>query len=496
MYFICKLTQTELRINFFLWLSKDYLMLKYFFILFWVLLLLQPEQSLAQLDLDALMQDTPAEDASERQKEDTAEVQDMPEKAQTADSKELVFTQTSETIDKPAKEISVPQKEADNIEFPIAPQEDSVITDRKPENSEQNSQENKQDEEDFLIEYFEEVDAAEAQDKAAQKAQRDAYRLIEAEPAMVTISEDQQKLLQRAEKYRKQHARELLKKQKEVPDDKEKNTLQNTKQPDNIPEKISEITLETETDTKPETTAETAAKQEMPIFIETPNTQKPKPQKKAEPENNKAPFGLYWGMSKEEAENLGFEFRVAKLENQTNVYAAENAKQPQKTFASVVTVFGEKDHLNAIYAEGFFMADTPRADNVLKLYDRYYAALKKKYGGAREYFRPNTYEEQIPAENKQGNTLTKEKNSLSTKNAQNSSQTIKKQSPRGNDNFLQELQEEKASLFATFGDEKIRVTLAVDVNQKSQSRITLDYENLKIQQQDKEIELNELMENL
>ncbi|MBR1825160.1 MAG: hypothetical protein IJ770_01055 [Alphaproteobacteria bacterium] len=493
-------------------------MLKHIFVLSLALLFIPHKQSFAQLDLDALMQDTATEDAAVEQ---TAENTDEPtlddaentEPEETAPEKDA-HTEPTDAIEETAditpdeseeteKEILTEQTETNNIEPVIAPQENSSdnvdITQQSANTapSEPILQNDQPDKDNFMVEYFDEVDAAEAQDKAAHKAQSDAYRLIGAEPTMVTIPEEQQKLLQLTEKRRKQRERELQKKQEE-----------NTKTEGNI-------SLPTEDnqqssvffqafDTTVETAADTAKTEKAQ------NTEQPVVPEKAAPTYEKAPFGLYWGMPKEETENLGFEFRPAKLENQTNVYVAENTKQPQKQFASVVTVFGEKNRLNAVYAEGIFATDTPKAENVLKLYDRYYAALKKKYGGDHEYFKAAVYEEQIevpninaepaPIKNKPkedmsegGNTQIEEDTPDIPKTVV---KTLKKDKPRGNDNFLQELQEGKASLFATFGKEKIKVTLAIEVNPELQSRITLDYENSEIQQQDKEAALNELMDDL
>ena len=398
-------------------------MLKYIFLLILPLLIQPCKQSFAQLDLDSLMPEETAKPTAEKAIEEVEPQENTSAEPETA-------VHPSDTPDK------------DN----------------------------------FMVEYFNEVDAAEAKDKAALKAQSDAYRLMNAEPTMVTIPEEQQKLLQLTEKRRKQRERELQKAQEERTQNAENSVAPTTE--------TKPTFLDSETEEK--------------SAVEEPQPE----QEQKDSSNNleKAPFGLYWGISKEKAKELGFVFQPAKLENQTNVFVTENPEQLQKQFATIVTVFGEQNHLSAIYAEGKFEADTPQAENVLKLYDRYYAALKKKYGNDKEYFKANTYEEKIEVPNLNNLPIPPEKaDSEAEKDApipKTVIKTVKKDKPRGNDDFLQELQKEKASLFATFGNTKIKVTLAVEANDKAQSRITLDYENLSIRQQDKEAELNDLMDDL
>ena len=106
----------------------------------------------------------------------------------------------------------------------------------------------------------------------------------------------------------------------------------------------------------------------------------------------------------------------------------------------------------------------PNAEKVLRLYHDYYAALEKKYGNAEEHYRPN-------------------KESTSLKEI-------------GNDDFLRELAQKKASLYATFDNDIVLATLSVFVDEEDRSFITLSYENKQIKQLEREENLNELINDL
>lgn len=377
-------------------------MFRYMFFIFAVLSLCQIRPCAAQLDLEKMLPEETAEDTV------------LPESA----SKVVIPNIQNDTAQN--TEETTDFLAADKPEFAPAP----------PEPNDKAEIIDTPDQNDFMVEYFNEVDAAQAKDEQAQKAQNDAYKLIKEEPTMVTIEAEQQKLLNLAQKRRNQRLRAIQKAKEE---------------------------LEKELSVTPERAVTDNSSKFENALQKTPSIQP----KKTQEHLQKAPFGLFWGETMEQAQARGFTFLPAKLENAVNVFAVNNSAESNKPFNNIVVVFGEQNHLNAIYAEGLYMKDSPQADKVLNIYERYFAALQQKYGNAKEYF-----------------------------------EAADKDSPRGNDIFLQQLQQQKASLFAVFGNENIRITLAIDVNEKAQSRITLDYENLSIQQQDKEAALNSLMEEL
>ncbi len=185
----------------------------------------------------------------------------------------------------------------------------------------------------------------------------------------------------------------------------------------------------------------------------------------ADAPNKNAPFGLTWGASKEETEAQGFELQQVNAENIVNIFLIKNPRQKRAVFNQVTAVFGAQNHLYAIYAQTPPQDDIPNAEKTLKLYHEYYAALEKKYGNAKEHYSPN----------KEHSTSLKEV---------------------GYDLFLQDLKEEKAFLFTTFTDNALNITLSVLADDDAHGYIALDYENTQIQSQEKEENLNDLINDL
>ena len=208
-----------------------------------------------------------------------------------------------------------------------------------------------------------------------------------------------------------------------------------------------------------ESDAEETASAEQPAEPEkTDNTPAAEP-------NKNAPFGLIWGASQEETEAAGFELEKVSAQNITNIYLIKNPRQKRAVFNEVTAVFGEQNRLYAVYAQTPAQADTPNAEKTLKLYHEYYAALEKKYGNAKEHYSPN----------KEHSTSLKEV---------------------GYDLFLQDLKDEKAFLYTTFSDETLKITLSIFADDDARGYITLDYENTQIQSQEKEENLNDLINDL
>jgi len=175
-----------------------------------------------------------------------------------------------------------------------------------------------------------------------------------------------------------------------------------------------------------------------------------------------APFGLTWGASREQTEAAGFELQEVDSENYAGAMLVKNPQQKRAVFDKVTAVFGEHDHLQIIYAQSPLIKDTPQADKVLQLYHDYCEALTVKYGNSKEHFYPN----------------------------KESSGKI------GNDNFLEELKEEKAVLYTSFDDGAVKITISVYADSEARSYIEINYKNTQIQQQEREENLNELVSDL
>lgn len=197
-----------------------------------------------------------------------------------------------------------------------------------------------------------------------------------------------------------------------------------------------------------------------------------------------APLGLYWGASLEELQFLGFELIAGERENYQNVYVVKNIKQKNNTFAKISVIFGEQDKLWCIFAEGNYLDDNNKAEKVTYLYKQYYNALEKKYGNAKEFFSPYTYEEEI---------IEIVKDEKGEKEVVNK---ITKSNPMGGDSFAQELFEQKASLYSTFTDNKLGITLGVNVSKGMKSSISIDYKNLKLMNIEKKEKAENLIEDI
>ena len=73
---------------------------------------------------------------------------------------------------------------------------------------------------------------------------------------------------------------------------------------------------------------------------------------------------------------------------------------------------------------------------------------------------------------------------------------VQMQNPLGGENFLQELQEGKATLYATFHNDEIGVTLGIYVDENAKSHLLLDYKNLPIMEQEQKLKKQRKMEGL
>ena len=202
--------------------------------------------------------------------------------------------------------------------------------------------------------------------------------------------------------------------------------------------------------------------------------------KKLKAKYQSAPFGLYWAASQENIKKFGFELLPAERKDYKNVFQVANPQQKNNTFAYIIAIFGMQDKLWCVYAQGIPQEDDAKATKVLALYHRYFEALSAKYGNAEEHFEPYTYEERlIKGEGEKKKII-----------------TVTKQNPLGGDNFLQELQEGKAVLYATFQNDKIGVTLGVSVDGDGKSYISVDYKDFALMDSEQQTILNRTIEDL
>lgn len=202
--------------------------------------------------------------------------------------------------------------------------------------------------------------------------------------------------------------------------------------------------------------------------------------KKLKAKYQSAPFGLYWAASQENIKKFGFELLPAERKDYKNVFQVANPQQKNNTFAYIIAIFGMQDKLWCVYAQGIPQEDDAKATKVLALYHRYFEALSAKYGNAEEHFEPYTYEERlIKGEGEKKKVI-----------------IVTKQNPLGGDNFLQELQEGKAVLYATFQNDKIGVTLGVSVDGDGKSYISVDYKDFALMDSEQQTILNRTIEDL
>lgn len=401
--------------------------------------------------------ETNAEDNTEADKEKNAtETPDFDNVAQDTDYDIFADDEVEDLFDEstttPTEEQSEPQEAEDVL----------------PINSE-NANPVAQD--DFMDDYFEDLEEQKQKDATAYKAQKDALRLISDDPQVVTLKDEQRLSLREANQKRKEMEQQLKSAKAKQPP--------LAKPAAYIPEKSNTDEDATIATDKAEESAETQS-------AESP----------AAPETNfsaEAPFGLRWNAGKEEIEAMGFATTPAELGNYQGVYVVRNPQQPQKIFTLVTAIFGTGNHLQAIYAQSLAKEDTPQAERVLKLYHQYYEALEKKYGNAKEHFVPNTQGSDMPQKEE---TEAAEPEAEENTQAQPAEKTTPADNSIGNDNFLNELKEEKAALFATFSDDNINVTLTVLADENGKTYITLDYENKYVVQKEQNANFDALLNDL
>lgn len=222
--------------------------------------------------------------------------------------------------------------------------------------------------------------------------------------------------------------------------------------------------------TKPETLKMKAPKLRRKIQKTSPLAQPapliPRSQEiKAKINYGAAPFGLTWGASMEDVKNLGVNLEATGEKDYINNFSATLLPKSVNEFRDIVLTFGEEDTLWRIIAYGDFIKDTPQAEKVLSVYNKYYRLLDQKYGNAQQFYTPKVTNVDKTVEIGGGRTKTI---------------TEQREEPIGGKNFLAELQSGEAVLYATFENGKVGVALAVNVDGEGRSYIIIDYKNLEI----------------
>ncbi len=190
-----------------------------------------------------------------------------------------------------------------------------------------------------------------------------------------------------------------------------------------------------------------------------------------------APFGLKWLATQKEIEYQHVRLTKAQVKDAPNSFMAENLPKPLKAFREVLLSFGDNDALWRIAAYGNFLEDDSRATKGLEEYKKFYDMLNEKYGNAEEFYTPAvvSIEEEVTLDDGTKSRAIKQK-------------VLEK----GDIGFKEKLMDGQSTLYSTFENDHIGVTLALLADGNGQTYIIIDYKNLKIN----EVELEQMYEAL
>ena len=172
-----------------------------------------------------------------------------------------------------------------------------------------------------------------------------------------------------------------------------------------------------------------------------------------------APFGLYWGATVLDIQNQDVSLTSIEEKDYPDSYSATDLPKSISDFNRVYISFGIENALWRIIAYSTPQKDTPSAEYGLNIYHRFYKMLERKYGNAKEYFTPR------PVNNEQV-----------YRDAHLNSQDTS----IGNPNFLADIETGGAELYATFENDEVMTTLALNADGDGQSYIVIEYKNKKI----------------
>lgn len=194
-------------------------------------------------------------------------------------------------------------------------------------------------------------------------------------------------------------------------------------------------------------------------------------------ERELAPFGLKWLATKDEILELQVKLEPYTVKDSPQSYMATNLPKPVKAMREVLISFGDENALWRISGYGKFLDDDDKATKGLEEYHKFYDMLEEKYGNAEEFYTPYVKNVEETTTNEDGST----------------SKVIKQYFMQiGDEGFKQRLMSGEATLYATFENDHIGVTLALLADGEGQTYIIIDYKNLK----KNEIDLKEIYEAL
>lgn len=190
-----------------------------------------------------------------------------------------------------------------------------------------------------------------------------------------------------------------------------------------------------------------------------------------------APFGLKWLATKDEILYLNVKLTQKQIKDSPNSYIATNLPKPVALFKEILLSFGDENALWRIAAYSNPIDDDSRASKGVEQYQKFYDLLSEKYGNAQQFF--------TPAAVNIDEVITQEDGIKSKKIKQKFIQI-------GDEGFKQKLMSGESSLFATFSDQTVGVTLALLADGNGQTYIIINYQNLKAEENKKEEMLDAL----
>lgn len=190
-----------------------------------------------------------------------------------------------------------------------------------------------------------------------------------------------------------------------------------------------------------------------------------------------APFGLKWLATVEEIKYMKVLLKSKQVKDSPNSYIAQNLPKPLKSFREVLLSFGDNDALWRIAGFGVFFEDDSKASKGLAEYQKFYDMLNEKYGNAEQFFTPAVVniDEEVTAED-----------------GSKSHKIKQKMIEMGDEGFKEKLMSGESTLYSTFENNDIGVTLALLADGNGQTFIMIDYKNLKIN----EVELEQIYDAL
>ncbi|MBR2136342.1 MAG: hypothetical protein IJ852_00070 [Alphaproteobacteria bacterium] len=175
--------------------------------------------------------------------------------------------------------------------------------------------------------------------ETARQAQQEARKILQQDPEVVTLRQNQHKMIESGDQKRleiKKHFQKSAEQGEEPVEEVQNETVEEN------------VTAQTSDAENPaEETGLSALKKVVTESYQA------------------APFGLYWGISHEELETLGYELQPATHENYQNVYRIVKKEGENKTFKDIYGIFGQQNKLWGISAQTDLIDDKPDAAEVL-----------------------------------------------------------------------------------------------------------------------------------